>query len=81
MSKKQSAPSVIFRKTGIFIRYGDGEEQRVGDPIRELRSAKEFRIRWRIRCRIAGSRQPVAQSSGSVIFAHGENDRFQRAVD
>jgi hypothetical protein len=36
MAKDRNIPSVIFRKAGIFIRYGDGEEQRIGDPIRVL---------------------------------------------
>ena len=36
MAKDRNLPSVSFRKAGIFIRYGDGEEQRIGDPIRVL---------------------------------------------
>ena len=34
--KTEISPQFSFRKAGIFIRYGDGEEQRVGDPIRVL---------------------------------------------
>jgi putative DNA primase/helicase len=33
MSKKPATPSIKFRKTGIFIKYGDDEERRIGDPI------------------------------------------------
>ena len=36
MRKDRSITSVSFGKPGIFIRYGDGEEQRIGDPIRVL---------------------------------------------
>lgn len=33
MLKKPATPSIKFRKTGIFIKYGDDEERRIGDPI------------------------------------------------
>lgn len=33
MSKKPSIASVSFRKGGIVMRYSDGKEERIGDPI------------------------------------------------
>jgi putative DNA primase/helicase len=36
MAKDRNILSVIFRKSGIFIKYGHGEELHIGDPIRVL---------------------------------------------
>ena len=36
MAKDPKVNSVSFKKDGVFIHYGDGEAQRVGDPIRVL---------------------------------------------